>query len=96
MVWGLLTVNFRQPSHKFTFGVGIDLISKLTILTLMIYQVRTRMWFLEFIVYPRIKHINENFQVQFNSPSTLQEDHEARYKSRHEVNMTPNDPRTEA
>jgi hypothetical protein len=25
----LLTVNFRQPSHEFTFGVGIDLISKL-------------------------------------------------------------------
>jgi hypothetical protein len=34
-----------------TFDVGIDLISKLTILTLMIYQVRTRMWILEFIVY---------------------------------------------
>jgi hypothetical protein len=44
-------VNFRQPSHEFTFGVGIDLISKLTILTLMIHQVRTRMWFLKFIVY---------------------------------------------
>jgi CO dehydrogenase/acetyl-CoA synthase alpha subunit len=39
----MLTVNFRQPSHEFTFGVGIDLISKLTILTLMIYQVHTRM-----------------------------------------------------
>jgi hypothetical protein len=25
----LLTVNFRQPSHEFTFSVGIDLISKL-------------------------------------------------------------------
>jgi hypothetical protein len=47
----VLTVNFRQPSHEFTFGVGIDLISKLTILTLMIHQVRTRMWFLKFIVY---------------------------------------------
>ena len=47
----MLTVNFRQPSHEFTFGVGIDLISKLTILTLMICHVRTRMWFLEFIVY---------------------------------------------
>ena len=32
----MLTVNFRQPSHEFTFNVGIDLISKLTILTLMI------------------------------------------------------------
>jgi hypothetical protein len=47
----LLTVNFRQPSHEFTFGVGIDLISKLTIQILMIYKVRIRMWFLEFIVY---------------------------------------------
>jgi hypothetical protein len=65
MVWGLLTVNFRQPSHKFTFGVGIDLISKLTILTLMIYQVCTRMWFLEFIFYVGIKYINEDFRVKF-------------------------------
>jgi hypothetical protein len=47
----LLTVNFRQPRHKFTFIVGIDLISKLMILTLMTYQVRIHMWFLEFIVY---------------------------------------------
>jgi hypothetical protein len=31
-----------------------------------------------------------------NSPSTLEEDHEARHKSRHTMNMTPNDPRTEA
>jgi hypothetical protein len=31
-----------------------------------------------------------------SSPSTLEEDHEARQESRHAVNMTPNDPRTEA
>jgi hypothetical protein len=31
-----------------------------------------------------------------SSPSTLEEDHEARHKSRHAMNMTPNDPRTEA
>jgi hypothetical protein len=61
----LLTVNFRQPSLEFTFGVGIDLISKLTILTFMIYQVRTRMWFLEFIIYTGIKHLNEDFWVKF-------------------------------
>jgi hypothetical protein len=24
--WRVLTVNFRQPSHEFTFNVGIDLI----------------------------------------------------------------------
>jgi hypothetical protein len=31
-----------------------------------------------------------------SSPSTLEEDHEARQESRHAVNMTTNDPRTEA
>jgi hypothetical protein len=61
----LLTVNFRQHSLEFTFNVGIDLISKLTILTLMICQVRTRMWYLEFIVYAGIKHLNEDFRVEF-------------------------------
>jgi hypothetical protein len=61
----MLTVNFRQPSHEFTFNVGNDLISKLTILTLITYQVRTHMWYLEFIVYAGIKHLNEDFQVEF-------------------------------
>jgi hypothetical protein len=59
----MLTVNFRHPNHEFTFNVGIDLISKLTILTLMICQVCTRMWYLEFIVYAGIKHLNEDFRV---------------------------------
>jgi hypothetical protein len=31
-----------------------------------------------------------------SSPRTLEEDHEARQESRHVMNMTPNDPRTEA
>jgi hypothetical protein len=31
-----------------------------------------------------------------SSPSTLEEDHEAHHKSRHAMNMTLNDPRTEA
>jgi hypothetical protein len=31
-----------------------------------------------------------------SSPNTLEEDHEARQESRHAMNMTPNDPRTEA
>jgi hypothetical protein len=31
-----------------------------------------------------------------SSPSTLEEDHEARQESRHAMNVTPNDPRTEA
>jgi hypothetical protein len=86
-------VNFRQPSHEFTFNLGIDLISKLTILTLIIYQVRTRMWFLEFILYVGIKHLNEDFRVKFIDH--LEEDHEARQESRHAMNMTPNGSRTE-
>jgi hypothetical protein len=61
----LLTVNFRQPNHEFTFNVGIDLISKLTILTLMICQVRTCMWYLALIVYTRIKYLNKDFWVYF-------------------------------
>jgi hypothetical protein len=31
-----------------------------------------------------------------SSPSTLEDDHEARQESRHAMNMTPNGPRTEA
>jgi hypothetical protein len=31
-----------------------------------------------------------------SSSRTSREDHEARHKSRHAINMTPNDPRTEA
>jgi hypothetical protein len=31
-----------------------------------------------------------------SSPSTLEDDHEALQESRHAMNMTPNDPRTEA
>jgi hypothetical protein len=31
-----------------------------------------------------------------SSSSTSEEDHEARQESRHAMNMTPNDPRTEA
>jgi hypothetical protein len=62
---GVLIVNFCQPSHEFTFNLGINLISKLMILTLMIYQVRTHMWFLEFLVYVGINHLNENFRVKF-------------------------------
>jgi hypothetical protein len=47
----LLTVNFHQPSYEFTFNVGIDLISKLMILTLMICQVHLCMSILEYIIY---------------------------------------------
>jgi hypothetical protein len=36
----------------------------------------------------------ETFGIR--SSSTSEEDHEARQESRHTMNMTPNDPRTEA
>jgi hypothetical protein len=61
----LLMVNFCQPSHEFIFGVGIDLISKLTILTLVIYQVRTRMWFWSLLFPQEFKHLNEDTRVKF-------------------------------
>jgi hypothetical protein len=61
----MLMVNFRQPSHEFTFNVGIDLIFKLMILTLIMYQVHTLMWHLEFIDYAGIKHLNEDLWVGF-------------------------------
>jgi hypothetical protein len=47
----LLTVNFRQPSHEFTFNVGIDLISKLMILTVMLCQVHLCMMILKSIIF---------------------------------------------
>jgi hypothetical protein len=62
---GMLAVKFRQPSHLFTFYVGIDLIFTLTILTPIICYVRTHAWFLEFIVYTGIKSLNEDFRVKF-------------------------------
>jgi hypothetical protein len=49
---------------------------------------------LEFIVYAGNLAKEETFGI--SSPSTLEEDHEARQELRHAMNMTPNDPRTEA
>jgi hypothetical protein len=49
---------------------------------------------LEFIVYVEIYAKEETFGI--SSLSTLEEDNEARQESRHAMNMTPNDPRTEA
>jgi hypothetical protein len=31
--WGLLTVKIRQPSHEFTFGVGMTFVSYPLVLT---------------------------------------------------------------
>jgi hypothetical protein len=44
-------VKFCQPSHEFTFGVGMNFISNLLVLTPLVYQVRLCMSVLEFSVY---------------------------------------------
>jgi hypothetical protein len=49
---------------------------------------------LEFVVYAGIYVKEETFGI--SSSNTSREDHEARQESRHAMNMTPNDPRTEA
>jgi hypothetical protein len=44
-----------------------------------------------------MQEINDKEETSgISSSSTSREDHEARHKSRHAMNMTPNDPRTEA
>jgi hypothetical protein len=48
----MLTVKFRQPSHEFTFSVGMSFISYPLVLTPLIYQVHSCMSVLEFSVYP--------------------------------------------
>jgi hypothetical protein len=48
---------------------------------------------LEFIVCAGNHAKEETFGI--SSSSTLEEDHEARQESRHVMNMTSNDPRTE-
>jgi hypothetical protein len=47
----MLTVKFCQPSHEFTFGVGITFISYPLVLIPLVYQVRSCMLVLEFSVY---------------------------------------------
>jgi hypothetical protein len=47
----MLTVKFRQPSHEFTFGVGMTFIPYPLVLTPLVYQVRLWMSVLEFSVY---------------------------------------------
>jgi hypothetical protein len=47
----MLTVKIRQPSHEFTFGVGISFIPYPLLLTPMVEQVHVCMSVLEFSVY---------------------------------------------
>jgi hypothetical protein len=50
----MLTVNFCQPSHEFTFGVGMNFISHPLVQTPLLQQVRLCMSILEFSVYAEI------------------------------------------
>jgi hypothetical protein len=44
-------VKFCQPSHEFTFGVGMNFICYLLVLTTVVQQVHLCMSVLEFSVY---------------------------------------------
>jgi hypothetical protein len=50
----MLTVNFHQSSHEFTFGVGMNFISYPLVLTRLVQHVRSCMSVLEFNVYAGI------------------------------------------
>jgi hypothetical protein len=47
----MLTVKIRQPSHEFTFGVGISFIPYPLVLNPVVYQVHLCMSVLKFSVY---------------------------------------------
>jgi hypothetical protein len=85
-------VKFRQPSHEFTFGVGMNFISYPLVLT---------PWYKKFVCTCRFWSLlfMHDFSVEsktsgISSLSTSWQDLEARYKSSNEVNMTPRSPRT--
>jgi hypothetical protein len=39
LVYSVLTVKFCQPSHEFTFGVGMNFISYPFVLTPLVYKI---------------------------------------------------------
>jgi hypothetical protein len=47
----MLMVNFRQPSHEFTFSIGITFIPYPLVLTPLVQQVHSCMSVLEFSAY---------------------------------------------
>jgi hypothetical protein len=59
---------------------------------MMLFTLACGFWSLFFTKEINVKE--ETFRI--SSSSTLEEDHEARHKSRHVMNMTSNDPSTEA
>jgi hypothetical protein len=83
----VLTVKFRQPSHEFTFGVGM---------TFIFYPLLLTPWYNKFVRACQFWSLMfmQGFSVEskasrISSSSTSWQDLEARYKSRNEVNMTP-------
>jgi hypothetical protein len=89
----MLTVNFRQPSHEFTFNVGIYLLFEPLELTPLYNKFTLACQFLILLFTQEIYAEEETFRI--SSSSTLEKDHEARQESRHLMNMTINDSRTE-
>jgi hypothetical protein len=80
----MLTMKFRQPSHEFTFGVGITFVPYPLVLT---------PWYNEFIHACRFWSLvfMQGFSLEsktsgISSSSTLWQDFETRYKSCNEAN----------
>jgi hypothetical protein len=83
----VLTVKFRQPSHEFTFGVGMTFISYPLVLTPS-YNKFVRACRFRSLVFMQGFSV-ESKTSGISSSSTLWPDLEAQYKSCNEVNMTP-------
>jgi hypothetical protein len=88
----MLAVKLCQPSHEFTFGVGITFIPYPLVLTPLYnkFFCACRFWSLVFM---------QGFSVEskssgISSSSTLWQDLEAPYKSSNEANLTPRSPWT--
>jgi hypothetical protein len=85
-------MKFRQPSHEFTFSVGMNFVS---------YPLVITPWYNKFVCACRFWSLvfMQNFSVEsktsgLSSLSTLWQDLEVWYKLSNEVNMTPRSLRT--
>jgi hypothetical protein len=85
-------MKFRQPSHEFTFDVGMNFITYPLVLTPWYnkFVCVCHFWSLVFIQDFSIE--SKTFGI--SSSSTSWQDPEARYKLSNEVNMTPRSPGT--
>jgi hypothetical protein len=90
----MLMVDFGKPSYEFTVNICTYLIFQLMVLTPpgIKFTLACPFWSLLFTQEINVKE--ETFRI--SSSSTSREHHEARHKSRHIMNMTPNGSGTEA